>query len=257
MPGYPFCIPLFCKLGCNYNPKTIAMLLFADFELDKILKGEEEWLFLFEIAFRTILMFVAILITLAILGKRGVKQLSVFELVIIISLGSAAGDPMFYKEVGILSAFTVFIFIILCYKLTTYLALKSDKFEKMIEGKPICLVKDGRFSITNFNNEPLGYDEFFAEMRQYSVSHLGQIEMALIEVSGEISLYYYRDGEVKYGLPILPHLYEEQHCQILKEDVYSCAFCGNTERIEETDKHLCSVCSKDKWVKSINNTRIT
>jgi len=233
------------------------MLLVAPFELGKILKGEEEWIFLIEIALRTIIMFVAILITLAILGKRGVKQLSVFELVIIISLGSAAGDPMFYKEVGILSAFTVFIFIILCYKLTTFLALKSDKFEKMIEGKPICLVKNGRFSITNFKNEPLGYDEFFAEMRQHSISHLGQIEMALIEVSGEISLYYYKDEEVKFGLPILPHLYEEQHAQIMRKDIYSCSFCGNTETIEETDKHLCSTCSKDKWVKSINNTRIT
>lgn len=233
------------------------MLLFAEFELDKILKGDEEWVFLLEIAMRTIVMFLSILIALAILGKRGVKQLSVFELVIIISLGSAAGDPMFYKEVGLLNAITVFIVVILCYKLTTYIVFKSERIEKMIEGSPICLIRDGRFSINNFKNEPLGYDEFFAEMRQYSVSHLGQIEMALIEVSGEISLYYYRDEDVKFGLPILPHLYEEQHGQILKEDVYSCAFCGNTERIEETDKHLCSVCSKDKWVKSINNTRIT
>ena len=233
------------------------MLLFAAFELDKILIGEEEWFFLFVIAGRTVIMFVAILIALAILGKRGVKQLSVFELVIIISMGSAAGDPMFYKEVGLLSAFTVFIMIILCYKFTTYLVFKSERIEKMIEGTPMCLVKDGKFSINNFKNEPLGYDEFFGEMRQYSVSHLGQIEIALIEISGEISLYYYRDEEVKFGLPILPHLYEEQHCQIMKRDVYSCAFCGTTETIEETDKHLCSTCGKDKWVKSINNTRIT
>lgn len=233
------------------------MELLSGFDLGTILKGDEEWIFLFEIAFRTIIMFVAILITLSILGKRGVKQLSVFELVIIISLGSAAGDPMFYKEIGILNAFTVFIVIILCYKLTTYLAIKSDKFEKMIEGTPICLVKNGRFSITNFKNEPLGYDEFFAEMRQHSVSHLGQIEIALIEVTGEISLFYYRDEDVKYGLPILPHLYLEQHCQIMKKDIYSCYFCGHTETIEETDKHLCTVCNKDKWVKSINLTRIT
>lgn len=233
------------------------MKLLSAFDIGTIFKGEEEWIFLFEIAFRTIIMFVAILITLSILGKRGVKQLSVFELVIIISLGSAAGDPMFYKEIGILNAFTVFIVIILCYKLTTYLAIKSDKFEKMIEGTPICLVKNGRFSITNFKNEPLGYDEFFAEMRQHSVSHLGQIEIALIEVTGEISLFYYRDEDVKYGLPILPHLYLEQHCQIMKKDIYSCSFCGHTETIEETDKHLCTVCRKDKWVKSINITRIT
>lgn len=233
------------------------MLLFAAFELENILKGKEEWIFLAEIAIRTVVMFIGILIALAILGKRGVKQLSVFELVIIISLGSAAGDPMFYKEVGILSAFTVFIMIILCYKFTTYLVFKSDRIEKMIEGTPICLIKNGRFSINNFKKEPIGYDEFFGEMRQYSVSHLGQIELALIEISGEISLYYFRDEDVQYGLPILPHLYEEQHMQIMKNGIYSCAFCGNTETIEATDKHLCNVCSKEKWVKSINNTRIT
>jgi len=210
-----------------------------------------------EIAIRTIVMFVAILIALAILGKRGVKQLSVFELVIIISLGSAAGDPMFYKEVGILSAFTVFTVVILCYKFTTFLVFKSERIEKLIEGTPICLVRDGKFSITNFKNEPIGYDEFFGEMRQYSVSHLGQIELALIEISGEISLYYHKDEEVQYGLPILPHLYEEQHVQIMKAGIYSCAFCGNTETIEATDKHLCTTCSKDKWVKSINKKRIT
>lgn len=233
------------------------MLLFADFELDQFLKGDEEWTFLMEITIRTIIMFAAILMALSILGKRGVKQLSVFELVIIISLGSAAGDPMFYKEVGLLNAITVFIVVILCYKATTYLVIKSERIEKMIEGSPICLVKDGKLSINNFNKEPLGYDEFFAEMRPYSVSHLGQIEIAFIEVSGEVSLYYYRDEDVRYGLPILPHLYEQQHVQIMKEDIYSCAFCGNTETIEPTDRHSCVTCKKDRWVKSLNNPRIT
>lgn len=233
------------------------MLLSTVIEFEKLLKGDEDWTFLFEIAIRTVVMYVAILVALAILGKRGVKQLSVFELVIIISLGSAAGDPMFYKEVGILSAFTVFTIIILCYKFTTYLVFKSDRIEKMIEGTPICLVKDGRFSINNFKKEPIGYDEFFAEMRQYSVSHLGQIEMALIEISGEISLYYYKDEEVGYGLPILPHLYADKLCTIAKKDVYSCSFCGNTETIEPTPQHYCGYCGKDKWVKAINNTRIT
>lgn len=233
------------------------MSLLTEFELHKILKGDEEWLFLLEIALRTIIMFVAILIALSILGKRGVKQLSVFELVIIISLGSAAGDPMFYKEVGLLNAITVFIIVILCYKITTYLVFKSERIEKMIEGTPICLVRNGKLSINNFSKEPLGYDEFFAEMRPYSVSHLGQIEIAFIEVSGEVSLYYYKNEDVKYGLPILPHLYEQQHIQIMKEDIYSCAFCGHTETIEPTHSHSCTICEKDKWVKSINNVRIT
>ena len=141
----------------------------------EILWGTEHLDFLGQVAFRTFVMFFVILFALKILGKRGVKQLSVFELVIIISLGSAAGDPMFYREVGLIPAIAVFIGIILCYKVTTHLVFKYKAVEKLLEGEPLYLIDDGVFSIENFNKEALGYDEFFAEMRQQSVSHLGQI----------------------------------------------------------------------------------
>ena len=65
-------------------------------KIEKILLGDEDWYFIPEIMFRTLLMYLVVLIGLRVLGKRGVKQLSIFELVVIISLGSAAGDPMFY-----------------------------------------------------------------------------------------------------------------------------------------------------------------
>jgi uncharacterized membrane protein YcaP (DUF421 family) len=82
------------------------------FSWKELLLGSEEWNFLPEVAIRTLVMFTIILIGLSILGKRGVKQLSVFELVVIIGLGSAAGDPMFYKDVGLIPAIIVFIIII-------------------------------------------------------------------------------------------------------------------------------------------------
>ena len=69
--------------------------------------GAENWNFIPEVMLRTFIMFVIVMVSLRLLGKRGVKQLSVFELVVIISLGSAAGDPMFYKDVGILPALIV------------------------------------------------------------------------------------------------------------------------------------------------------
>ncbi|HOZ75892.1 MAG TPA: DUF421 domain-containing protein [Flavobacterium sp.] len=233
------------------------MLEYSVLEWDQILLGQENLGFLLEVVVRTIIMYLGILIALRSLGKRGVKQLSIFELVIIIGFGSAAGDPMIYKDVGIANALVVFLVIILLYKLTTYLVTKSDKIDKIIEGEPICLIAQGKFSIDNFDKEPLGYDEFFSEMRQQSVSHLGQIEQAIIEVSGNISLFFYEDKQVRYGLPILPALYAEKHCQLLSPGVYSCSFCGFTEKIQPTDRHLCKDCGKSEWVKSINNRRIT
>ncbi|RYG49103.1 MAG: DUF421 domain-containing protein, partial [Chitinophagaceae bacterium] len=95
------------------------------FEWQKLLLGEEEWSFMPEVLFRTLIMFILVLSALRILGKRGVRQLSIFELVVIISLGSAAGDPMFYKDVGIVPAIGVFTVVVSSYYLVTYLVGKS------------------------------------------------------------------------------------------------------------------------------------
>lgn len=222
----------------------------------ELLWGDSNPSFLGQIALRTCIMFFIVLFALTILGKRGVKQLSIFELVIIISLGSATGDPMFYKEVGLVSALAVFVGVIICYKITTHLVFKYKTVEKILEGEPIYLIEDGVFLIQNFNKESLGYDEFFAEMRQKSVFHLGQIDIAILEVSGELSLYFYNDEDVLPGLPILPQLYNKQHCEIPKKDFYSCAYCGYTKTISPKLFHICTNCGHNKWVNSVQCKRI-
>lgn len=131
-------------------------IFLLQFDWKELLLGQEEWSFLLEIALRTTIMFITIIIGLRLLGKRGVKQLSLFELVVIIGLGSAAGDPMFYREVGIVSSILVFVLIILMYSIVTYLIGKSKKFETLLEGKSICLIENGEFSIENFKKRKSG-----------------------------------------------------------------------------------------------------
>ena len=223
----------------------------------QLLLGGEEWNFLPETMLRTLIMFVMIVTGLRILGKRGVKQLSVFELVVIIGLGSAAGDPMIYKDVGILPALLVFSIIISLYTLVTYLIGKNKNFELLLEGKPVCLIKDGMFSIENFKKEALGEDEFFSELRLHGVSQLGQLEEAIEESSGNISVFYYPDEEVKYGLPIMPNSLQVSQQQIKDAGMYACTFCGYTHQLQPAMQHTCPSCKKNKWIKASNRKRVT
>jgi len=229
----------------------------SQFNWKELMLGGEEWSFLLETVLRTLIMFTLILISLRLLGKRGVKQLSIFELVVIIGLGSAAGDPMFYKDVGILPALIVFTMVVSLYSLITYLIGKNKKFEKLVEGKPVCLIKDGVFSFENFSKEVLGEDEFFAELRMQGVSQLGQIEEAIEESSGNISIFYYHDEEVKFGLPIMPGSLENSQKKINESDHYSCIFCGYTDYFEPIEKITCPSCKKTNWVKASNKKRIS
>lgn len=222
-----------------------------------LLWGSENWKIAIEVALRTSIMFFAIIVGLRILGKRGVKQLSVFELVVIVGLGSAAGDPMIYKEVGIISSLVVFVVIITLYSLITYLIGKNKKFENLVEGKPICFIKNGEFSIDNFKKENLGSDEFFAELRQKGISHLGQVRLAIEESSGEISVFFFEDQQVKYGLPVLPGSLDNPLTDIIQEGHYSCSYCGYTEHKTPIIASNCKICKKTHWIKSSNDRRVT
>lgn len=230
---------------------------FLNFNWKELFLGTEDWGFLLEIVLRTIIMFLTIIVSLRVLGKRGVKQLSIFELVVIIGLGSAAGDPMFYKEVGIVSSMLVFLVIIILYSSITALIGRFKKIENLFEGKAICLIEQGVFAIDNFKKENLGSDEFFAELRVKGISHLGQIEFAIEEVSGEISVFFNEDEKVKYGLPIMLNSLDNPIQNIQIPGYYSCTFCGLTELKEEGNAGSCKNCGKKNWVKASNKIRVT
>jgi len=226
----------------------------AIFEWERVLVNELPYMFLFEVVFRSAVMFTIVLIALRATGKRGVRQLSIFETVIIISLGSAAGDPMFYEDVGLVPALVVFATVIILYRFVTWLTGKSKWFEKLIEGETVCLINEGKFSLSGFKKESLAQDEFFSELRLKSVEHLGQVKNAYLEPNGALSVFFYEDDEVTPGLPILPHLYNAKSKHISKADYYSCSFCGHTENLKTGDA-TCSKCGHRTWVLSLKTLR--
>lgn len=251
--SYPVLLSTLIPVTCYTIMSTI--LDSNTFNWHQLLLGNEAASFLYAVILRAIAVFLVVLISARILGKRGVKQLSVFELVIILTLGSAAGDPMVYGQVGIITCVVVFVMVLLLYRITIYFAGRSHRFTVMIKGRPVYLIKDGSFCENNFRNQPLAFDEFFAELRQKGVTQLGQIKNAIIETTGDLSVFYYPDEEVKWGLPILPDP-SEKHEHISEEDFYSCVKCAQTARLNPGSQS-CSRCGHRSWLKASNERRIS
>lgn len=222
----------------------------------RIFFSDQPYSFFFEIVIRTLIMFTAAVITLRIAGKREVQQLSIFEMVMIITLGSAAGDPMFYEDAGVLHALTVFVTVLLAYRLVIVLITRSEKVERVLEGKPHYVIRDGRLSIGEMPNDELGSEEFFGQLRAYSIEHLGQLRCVILEDTGRLSVFFYSDDEVKPGLPILPDEYYAKSYKIETAGVYACAHCGNTAQQEASDHVICEVCNNREWVVAIDRKRI-
>ncbi|MEO8933295.1 MAG: YetF domain-containing protein, partial [Xanthomarina sp.] len=188
-------------------------------------------------------------------GKRGVKQLSVFEMVIIIALGSAVGDPMLYENVGLLPGISVIIIVIILYRVITILASKFEPLERFVEGQPKLIIQNGQMVLENLKKEHLTQDEFFSQLRLKSVEHLGQIKHAYLETTGDISVYFKENDQVSYGLPIRPELVHACSSELLKPAYYSCTCCGYSIYLEAFT-NTCEICKKNEWVESIHTIRI-
>jgi uncharacterized membrane protein YcaP (DUF421 family) len=216
-------------------------------EVNQFLMGDEPWSFLLEVVFRSVLAFIVVILAIKATGKRGVRQLTIFELVIILTLGSAAGDVGFYKEVGVLTAFAAIVTIVLMYRFITYLILKFSPMERFLEGKAVVIIDDGLFTNHILNNQNISFDEFFMELRLEGIEHLGQVRKAILEVNGQISIFRNDASEIKPGLNILPDIVQQHYRVIPYNGLHSCINCGYTEIQEKDEQPVCPSCNHTKW----------
>jgi uncharacterized membrane protein YcaP (DUF421 family) len=236
------------QIFLNYH-KITNMNGSGSFDWNRFLLGEESWNFLLEGTMRTLIMYVITVAALRIMGKRGVMQ-GVFEIVTIILLGSAGADAALYSHVGILPAMLVFIIVVLLYKLSSYISSFSQKVENFIEGKCVPIIRNGQFIINSFRRETFLKDELISDLRLGKVSQLGQVEYAYIEPSGKLSIFFFPEDKIRFGLPLHPHLLEKKMKKISRPGNYSCRLCGFTDKLKPADKHICPECQSDEWVYS-------
>lgn len=93
------------------------------------------------------------------------------------------------------------------------------------------------------------------ELREGGIDHLGQVRKAYLEANGSVSLFYYEDEQVKFGLP---ELFARKSVQIKKTDTYTCRFCGYVEKLTpQPAPYPCPRCQHKEWVSAQQNRRVT
>lgn len=160
----------------------------TDFDFHKFLINDLPYTFLYEVVIRVFIAYSVVFIFLKISGRRGVQQLSLFEVVIILTLGSASGDVTFYDDVPVLPVIMVFIVLLALYRLTTWAMSRSTTLSTLIEGEVVTLISQGKYVSSNLDKLNISEDEFLMELRHAGAEHLGQIRLGLVEVGNAANL---------------------------------------------------------------------
>ncbi len=226
-------------------------------DLMHILLGEDNtWTFLLECFLRSVAMFVAVLLLFAFTGKKEVRQFSTLELIVIIGLGSAVGDPMLHDDAPLLPAIVAITAVLLLYRLTNTLTNRSKRVGAFLEGEVATLFSEGRAHHEALKREGLSFLELVGDLRTKHVEHLGQVKAAHMEVDGELSVFFLPDDDVLYGLPIAPaELEAASHAQRVPDAPVSCSHCGFTV-LHGIAPGACRHCGHTVWLRAINTKRV-
>ncbi len=225
----------------------------------RIWLGDQPPLFLLEILFRTSVLFVFLLIMIRLMGQRGIGDVSFFEIALIIAIGSAAGDPMFYPDVPLLHGMGAIAVVVALHQFVLKASQRSEKIQRLTEGEPQLIVKDGFLDLDGIERAQLARNEVMFELRQRGVEHLGQVRRAYFEVDGRVSVFLYEPDNIRAGLPILPPepLQErgpEAGDRIEESGAYACSNCGYVLRLEQGDHFkICPRCKKPNWMRAASN----
>ncbi|MEZ4618767.1 MAG: DUF421 domain-containing protein [Caldilineaceae bacterium] len=174
------------------------------FDFQRIFIGDLPWSFTLEVVFRTVIIYLFALLLIRWLSRRAVGQLSLVEFLLVVALGSAVGDPMFYPDVPLLHAMVVMTVVVLLNRGLDRLIERSERVERIIEGAPVRLVHEGLIDHKNLQHLAINRDELFQYLRLQGIENLGTVRAAYMEQSGRLSIFQFAAGQAKAGLVIMP-----------------------------------------------------
>lgn len=151
-----------------------------------------QWL---EIILRSfILVFVLFFLT-KLLGKQQLSQLSFFEYVAGITLGSIAAEISTGLEKNFLHGLYSLAIWTLIPLLASILALKSKKIRDFIEGKSTIIIKNGKIQEDNLTKAKYSVDELMELLRRKNAFQVADVEFAVLEASGDLNILLKKDKQ--------------------------------------------------------------
>lgn len=137
---------------------------------------------------RVLILYILVLITMRLMGKRELGQMQPFELVIAIMIADLASVPMSDTGIPITNGIIPILALLLIQLVISIINLKSIWGRKIICGMPSILIYRGRIDEKVMKKEKFTINELQERLRQNNVFNIGDVEYAILETSGQLTV---------------------------------------------------------------------
>ena len=173
---------------------------------------------------RTALLYLILIGVIRLMGKRQIGQMEASEFVVTMLVANLAAIPMQDGGIPLLSGLAPILTVLGVELVLSTLSLRSVGLRKLLCGKPVILIENGRVLQDNLRRTSITIDELMGHLRQKDVLEIAQVQFAILETDGNLSVFPYpahrpasaKDAGIAAGKQYLPvciiedgHLFRE------------------------------------------------
>lgn len=157
------------------------------------------------VMFRTVFFYFLVVIAYRIMGKREISQLQVIDLIVSILMAELIAISIENMDEPMYLAIFPIIVLVILEVLLAKISIKSKKFNEMMTGKPSLLIENGKIKFKELIKNRYTLNDLLLELRQNSIKSINDVEYAVLEPNGKLSIFKYNILKTKsdYPMPLI------------------------------------------------------
>lgn len=144
---------------------------------------------------RTVILYIVIIASMRILGKRQIGELQPAELVITILLSEILAIPMQDTSLPLMNTIIPVLLLVGFEIIISILNLKSVKFRSAMQGNPLIVIREGVIDQKQLKELRFTTDDLLEELRKKDIFDVSQVWYAIVETDGTLSVMLKADEE--------------------------------------------------------------
>lgn len=142
-----------------------------------------------EMIVRTTVTFVVLLGLARLLGKEQLSQLTFFNYITGITIGSIAGEVVAHDDTHYFNAITSLIWWSILTVIFSYISMKSAKAKSLLDDKPMIVIKNGKILENGLKKSRLPIGDLNMLLRMQGIFSVKDVHFAVLETNGELSVF--------------------------------------------------------------------
>lgn len=153
------------------------------------------------VIYRTLFFYFFIFVIYRLMGKREIGQLSIIDLVVSILIAELVAISIEQHEESMFLTVIPILILVGLEILCSYISMKSNKFREVLEGKPSLIINKGVLNFKELIKQRYTLHDLLLELRQNGIKNIEDIEYAVLENNGKLSIFPYKFLKINTSLP--------------------------------------------------------